>query len=480
MLSSVHSLLRQATSQMQLRNPPRFTLSEDATSGELVMEAPTSYIENVHVFTTFGYSKGAYHNAATVPNPGIMQQCTTSASQTINDCLYFSGDCVSCPPDPNAYPGETSCWCKKPDPLWSTSVPFLEIAPGTKEYAEFGLETDTNADGVIDQQLYSDPNSNPTGDQVRARQIAREMGIVEWEDIPTGPNGDFNDMMFYVQGRECSTEASGFPHMSFSSGEGSSWDCVDECGNVPADCSGVDHLVQGDARFAVSVSIDSSTSELDLESRGRLIQVMVATFGEPGVAGSKMVVCPTLRFDRSAVSPDYTFVGYGINPPGFSPFCDETPPNNGMPICSSPLTQPPVWEDQLALSRDQLYDINQCNPTRVGPGDVFELQPRRVVQINNGTTDCDLAMPHLETYEVEVDKVASVLDPAISSMTSQDILQMINGVTLLFIHEPHVSDNFYCPSGFNLIVTTVERAIGTLQRTWISDGELNYTENIRD
>lgn len=304
---------------------------------------------------------------------------------------------------------------------------------------------------------------------------------MEWEDIPNGPNGDFNDMMFYLQGRECSTELNGFPHMSFASGEASGIGCYDECGQVmAADCTGEPHLTANDVRFAVSVSIDSNSGEYDLEPRGRLIHVMVATYGEPGLAGTDMVVCPTLQFDRPTVKPDHTTVGYGINPLGLSPFCDQTPPNTGDPICSTvAFTQMLEWEDVLALARDQHYAVNQCSGSRTGPGDVFKFQPPNRVTINGGTTDCDLVMPHIETYEIEVDMVAAALDPVISSLTSQQILDMINGVGIKFIHEPQVAGPFYCPSGFNLIMATVQRAIGVLQNTYVLDGALNYSEQMR-
>lgn len=44
----------------------RFVVTDDPTTGAIAVEAPSSFFEDVHVFTTFGYSKGAYHNAATV------------------------------------------------------------------------------------------------------------------------------------------------------------------------------------------------------------------------------------------------------------------------------------------------------------------------------------------------------------------------------------------------------------------------------
>lgn len=298
---------------------------------------------------------------------------------------------------------------------------------------------------------------------------------VEWEDIPVGPNGDFNDMMFFLQGRD-STENSGFPIMSLPSGDGSGLGCRDLCGQF-ADCSLVTHLTANEVAFSVMVAVDSSSSENFLEAPGRLIHVTVATYGAPGVAGTEMVVCPALLINRPSVAPNAIPVGYGINPIGQSPSCDPQPQSGTPPICAPSIPQAFAQNHYFALSRDQQYQAN-CAAARTGPGDVFEFQPVRSVAQSNGS-NCDLAMPHIEVYEIELDKLAGLLDPSLSTVSDADLLNAIQGVELFMIHEPNTTDPFYCPSGLGHEIDTVEVTIGTLQNTIIVDPSFRYEESRR-
>lgn len=182
-----------------------FSFSEEPSSGSLVVDVSSASPYGVATFSTFGFSRGAYHNGVVSGDTSLT--CETvplggQSPQIVAQCLYYTGDCESCPPDPDTSSSETSCWCREVDPAWSTSDPLKFISSGSSDELKFELHTDTDHDGSIDQNLYSDPSMNPsTGDQMRAASIGAEMAIIEWEDIPQAPNGDYNDVMYYVQGR---------------------------------------------------------------------------------------------------------------------------------------------------------------------------------------------------------------------------------------------------------------------------------------
>lgn len=429
----------------------------------------------------FGFARGSYRNGLELINASSASSCVFGPTETVNDCKFFSGDCIACGSDPNAYSGDISCFCKKIDPAWSFSESLALITTATPLDLDLSLVTDRFGAGVVDQKLFAQPSMNPNGgDQMRAYHLTPDLGRIDWEDIPQAPDGDFNDVMSYVMGRSCA-ESGGFPP---STGIGDvPFLCNDDCLPLDEECEEKGFIPRSDLRFTVHVSIDQINGEGDREPKGRMIHVTIATYGVDADAGRKIAVCPNLVLQNLPSSTaDWQDVTYGrlradIEPPTE---CEEAPSPDGIPICNKfPQSSPPPYLF-FGLARDQHYVADSCTATRQGTGDTFELMNSASI-VNSA---CDAMMPHIETYEVSTEALDTVIGiPPInlktSIMSDLDLLDLISGVQLSIVTDV-TAFPFHCPVGLNPVVRSVLPQLGKLQSVDILQGvTFNYWEGLR-
>lgn len=458
----------------------------------------------IEIFTTFGASKGAYRNGLVFLGPTTSDMCTLEppgSPVTIPDepsCKYFTGECEQAcglGTDPNAATGEISCFCLKGDPAWSKSdpyafIPFNSGSPVPIDF-DFKLITDWNGDGVINDEQNAQQALNSGRDQMRLSQASSTVGQMDWEDIPQGPQGDFNDMTFFLQARSCNAEISGAPSHVFDPDSPSN--CVAGCPTDPQVCPALSAF---DAQFGVTLSVQQLNPEwalgtggvVDREGRGRLLFVTIQTFAEPTTAGSRMAVCPELILDhpiagltrsigygRSPIVADSSFpappLGNGCVSAGPSQNCCELQGTvDGKLICgyqdnefSGVATQPVVTNDSLWLARDQEFGLKECDQSgRTGPGDGFDVVAERPAAAGS----CNYKEPHTEIYEIPLAEIDAQLGTSLESAPDLDVLNFVEDVRLTIIHSLAV-EPFYCPAGFNYSFSNVESSIGVVENRFV-------------
>ncbi|NJK88611.1 MAG: hypothetical protein HC923_03895 [Myxococcales bacterium] len=463
----------------------------------------------IEIFTTFGASKGAYRNGLVFLGPTTSEMCTLEPPGSpfpIPDepsCKYFTGECENAcgiGTDPNAAPGEISCYCLKADPAWSKSEPyaFIPFNGGSPMPIDFNFKliTDWNGDGVINDEQHARPALNSGRDQMRLSQASATVGQMDWEDIPQGPQGDFNDMTFFLQARSCNAEVSGAPTHALDPDSPSN--CVAGCPTDPQNCPALSAF---DAQFSVTLSVQARDPEwavgtrgiVDRESRGRLLFVIVQTFAEPSTAGPRMAVCPELILNNEGTVLTRA-IGYGRSPivadssfpvPGFGNGCISRGPNlnccelqsaaDGKLICgyqdnefSGGPNQPVVANNSLWLARDQEFGFKECDQSsRSGPGDGFDVLAERPASAGS----CAYRQPHTEIYEIPLSEIDAQLGTALESQPDDDVLSFVQDVKLTIVHSLAV-EPFYCPAGFNYFFSNVESSIGVVESRFINGTNL--------
>lgn len=433
------------------------------------------------LFFQFGFSRGAYRNGIKLLNLSTSRTCSAGAGAIESDCMFYTKDCEVCGQDPNAGPGEISCFCKKKDPQWSISEPIVFVPGGQSVDVDLGLVTDTSRSDTINQRLFAQPTMNPMGgDQMRTYKLTPTSGRIDWEDIPQAPNGDYNDVMVFIQGRDCD-RSDGFP--PDTTPEQVEYFCTDFC-TGDGDCQDPEYISQSELRVTVTLTIDSLLSETGgvPEAKGRLVHLTVATYGSGAVAGRKIAVCPNLILkNKGGVSVDFHDVGYGRDLTNAADPCGTVASPDGMPLCDTTGAFPNqflFW----AVSRDQHFVKRSCDASRTGVGDTFELmQPDMAVGGN-----CSVTMPHVEMYELALADLDTVLNqPPLNiqteTMNDSDLLDLFDGVQLAVVIDV-AAHPFHCPVGLNNLVRTVDTSVGTLQSVDLQQNPLlfNYFEDTRN
>jgi len=302
------------------------------------------------------------------------------------DCLFYTGACDICPPDAGALPGEVSCGCLMADTSWTTAdLLSRAIAPGTTIPLESSLKSDYDGDGDFEQELFLEDSKNaPNGqEQVRVYDHSGRLVQFEWEDIPQGPNGDYNDFMHFLSARQCSeTDASGLPTWAIQSDaisyeNGSSpvvcqQDC--EASEAQQACATFGSL-KGSIRNFVTVSVDRLNVDFNRESQGRFLRLTVATMADDSVSGMTVAVCPLLWFENPTPGMSFqkTINRRGVNlAPGLpcTFMCSSAP---GPDLSCSPDNRPPTSNYDLNFSREMDAGPPTCFEPTTGLSDEFHV-----------------------------------------------------------------------------------------------------------
>ncbi|HJL41292.1 MAG TPA: hypothetical protein RMG48_08300 [Myxococcales bacterium LLY-WYZ-16_1] len=452
----------------------------------------------MNLFMQFGFSRGSYRNAVRLVNPTSSDQCTL-ASPVEPSCLFYTKQCDICPPDPDAQPGEVSCGCLSDDALWSRPQPLsILVAPGGTTALNVQLRTDYTGDGIFDQTLHTlDADNLPRGQrQVRIYDLEGRFIRFDWEDIPQGPDGDYNDFMHFLSGRQCSREQTGqnegFPDSAVRADQ-IMYEGVGGAGNIPDDCDtscqrgdpvlrgcgGPGQFTAGAMRHLISIGVDRKTTEYTRESHGRMLHLSVFT-GVTERQGQTVAVCPSLLFEDPTPGVNDTFVGIekgNAQGPASGGICTSFCTNPAQPTdacCAS--ARPGLW--RLAFSRQMDVSAPACPPAARSAEDQFVLQ----AEDTNTSASCDFNMFHVEHYEVALSELSVHYGVNLNSETAQDILDRIGGVNLDVIGGLDPNQPFTCPSGWNVELLGVNTNIGQMVKRLVLDdlaAEEIYSEYIR-
>lgn len=433
--------------------------------------------QSLEVFLQFGNARAAYRNGLKLASPWTSAVCRVDPGDPSQDepsCLFWTGDCAQCPPDPGSPPGTLSCFCKKADPAWSRSEPVVFVPPGSTGALDLGLVTDRHGQGIVDQRLYGDPALNPQGsDQLRIRRAGPRSVSLQWEDARLGGDGDFNDFEALATVRVCSDGH--FP-AGLASSEGGGWSCVSAC-EGPIDCP-LDHE---QLDFHAFVEVDEALGgDVDRESPGRLLRLTLETYGDATVAGSRMAMCPKLLFQNPA-GQVFSFhrLTYGIDRFDGGD-CKPSEPDSGRPTCDPQLVgMYQLPSISVSMARDQQEVLRSCDATRVGPGDGFEVVPPRL-----GAAGCQHAMAHVETYEIPLTTLDRMLAaegvalPSLETLPGHGVLGYLVGVEILAVVDLKV-EPFFCPLGLNNHITAIHEDVGTVQQKFVARGHSGYQDSVR-
>lgn len=317
----------------------------------------------------FVSAKGHYASAMAFTShqhPNTCQGLTdNSHPHGIPSCLAYSGDCStaaggqSCPDDPNASAWEISCWCKEQ----TNEFPPAVLATATSSTTiESSLHVDHQPDGTVSTTLHSNPKAQGS-DHVRYQEISNPLVKVEWEDLYTNGNGDYNDYVGALEARECDSE-SPFPYSS-SYPEGKWPTCNAGCNaNNGTVCWRTPSADWRTTRYVVGIGIDDANGELDREAKGRTLHVTMAMYSAPEIAGLSLAVCPEPYF-HGTPQEKTQLVAYGVDTQ-----CADTGDHSGSPSCLR--TEKAQAHFPVALAREQKFSQTTCSSSPTGPGDQFD------------------------------------------------------------------------------------------------------------
>lgn len=427
------------------------------------------------VFLQFVHARAAYRNGLKVLSPTITEQCVVGPTATEPSCAFFTGDCASCPPDPN-YPGVLSCFCRKGDPAWSKSMPVTLVPAGATRQVGLGLVTDRFGSGFIDQRFYADPSLNPLGsDQLRTELVGFRQFLLQWEDLHLSGDGDFNDLEIMASVRDC---ASGPMPPDTTKPEGLiQWQCGDQPCEGGVDCDPPEFLDLDQLQFYAFVTVDENLgNEVDREWRGRILRLTLSTFGSGLAAGRRIAMCPAVVLDN----PGPQTVDWHVNWYGYEAIdCAPEEQVDGEPSLCDTFVPTPYQYHFVNLARDQHEVLKSCDAPRVGPGDGFE-----VVAPEQLASGCMANMAHTESYEISLESLDKLLAGAgiplvTNTMPAQDVLQVIRGVGIYAFIDLQ-AEPFFCPVGLNNSVGGVNQQLAKLQQILLIQGQsLGFEKRVR-
>lgn len=290
--------------------------NENPATGNLRIRTASCYGDTAFV-AHFASAKGAYANAMVFDSPNTSSACPTLNSGA-SSCLFYTGECGSggsstCPQDPNAEPGELSCFCSDPSVLAPYSV-FPLVSPGSTVEFATRLLVDTDADGKNESEWYSKWTSNPSStDQVRSYALHNDLYRWDWEDAYTGGDGDFNDYIALLEARTCGKLPYPIASLSPEASLSCAQDCPQSSGCRP------ETIDNSSMKFHIAIGADNDLYEAR-ETRGRTLHVTVTTYAAEVEKGRRFAVCPRLWIapeGNNIVADDIQRVFYGAEPAAY-------------------------------------------------------------------------------------------------------------------------------------------------------------------
>lgn len=410
------------------------------TDGEASIQGASCQPDSIELRSSLASAKGAYANALQILSPAMGTNSCSLDGNTDN-CVAYTGDCTSCGNDPNAYPGELTCWCQPPASRRKDQHP--DLASGGTIVLHSQLLSDQNVDGSHSGEptLFSAKSQNSGSEQQRTYVLHPELIRQDWEDKFNSGDGDFNDFVALTDARICGKLPFPIGTINAEAQAGCAFDCAT---NFDPNCG--THIVSSsNLRFHFGIGIDSSTSEADREPRGRAIHLTVTTYGTGTLAGRRLAVCPTLFFapagSATATDPivkmNYGTVG--------SQACTPSPANHGIPSCSAPILPKdfgPFNVYPVAFARGQTYAPSlSCQSRDVDDTFIFN---------DDNVCSGAAATSYSENYEVylgELDQQLLNTNERFSGASFADLRSRLQFINVDVVIDP--PDTFFCPVGVN-------------------------------
>lgn len=442
----------------------------DGASNNLVLLAGSTY--PMEVRGSFVSSRGIYADAMTFAPLAPNASCNIDGSR--GGCPQYTLECANCPPDPNAAPGELSCWCNS-----GARLEFADIPPRGDQPFSSELFIDMNRDRKSDQrrgngQGAGNPNASPVryypilANGTQSGSAAESLVRFEWEDDRKPPDGDFNDYVGALAVKDC--DGTRFPP-SLASWPELGLVCGDACQSLT--CA-PDEAKPKDLRIHAAVGADYEKFEGDREPRGRMVTVSVAIYGDP-VSTQRMAVCPVAWFGI----PAGTYTCGGSNPPDELQRHDVGASGACMWSGNADISCTPNGYDcklfPVALAAEQHYGPLACKTPmpRTGPSDAFELPP----PTNCGATATVL---DFQLQEALVDQALKA-GPSMGLLTrSAEQILGISGVPEfalqridVYVIDKLMSPDFRCPSGVNVDFGAVDPSLGRVRKYVMGNEKLS-------
>jgi hypothetical protein len=441
-------------------NAPASYSKENNATGEMSIIAGPYDVE---VLGQFVSSKAGYAAAMTLsPTPLVPSACTIQGSNP--NCLMDTLQCANCPTDPNAQPGELSCWCKNPKPLTYKNIPANQSLSFASQLL-IDKDRDTRPDEIrTSRSRIGPPNiSGATGITegnkrgfVRYYEIIKNVFRYEWEDQQKPPNGDYNDYVGQLSFKDC--DKTPYPP------DIATWDdtgliCKSDCADRKC-LAGESRPAE--FRIASTVMVDTAATEADREKRGKLLTLSVLVQSQ---LAQDIAICPVLHFKyenpgnvlwdcNSKFAPDYIQEQEYTSKPS-SPCTPGAiiPGANGYePVCTNDKKQA-CGTFPVSVSREQWYLANRCMVSgpngRVGISDVVHMGGATACGSDSQIVDFQLALKDVDAQITAPNQ--SLEKRAAGILFNRD--QALEKIDFYIFTGIPRKTAFHCPSGVNVDLT---------------------------